>query len=181
MTTTRRSFIKRAAILLLGVAAAPRLAAGAAEAIPFRVVRTVLLRPPKLPSNHRTPEENERLLACVDLLKGALQQRFMRHYSELVRSWRLPRTGLLLERLDTSEYGVVTCDKREALLVAFCHDSVTMEVPKVQPDPALVESWHASEAAAIKDAGGIYVYVDIDAPFEMRLPADATFLDSWEG
>ncbi len=28
MTTTRRSFIKRAAILLLGVAAAPRLAAG---------------------------------------------------------------------------------------------------------------------------------------------------------
>ena len=71
--------------------------------------------------------------------------------------WRMPHTGVLLQRLDTNEWGIVLCDKREAILTAFCHDSVLMEMPPpMTPDPSLVEVWYSTEGEAVRAAGGIW-------------------------
>ncbi len=57
---------------------------------------------------------------------------------------RLSGAGLVLQRLDTAEYGVVPVDKREALL-ALC-------TAQPQVDPATVRSWHPSRRAAVSAA-----------------------------
>jgi hypothetical protein len=216
MTTTRRSFLRRATALLLGAVAAPRLAAGAADAIPFRVVRTVLLRTAGYDVSQRRTQGNrhesrfltgrrpsEPTPAHVHAMDHAARTRWehgdrMRHQADivshidygqaelrlLVEKWRLPRTSVLLQRMDTGEYGVVSCDKREALLVAFCHDSVSLELPPaVTPDPAAVKSWYATEKEAVDAAGGLWLAAIMERTLPkwgVPLTAEADIGPSWE-
>ena len=216
MLPSRRSVLKGLAALL-STPMVPALVAGAAEAIPFRTVRTLLLGRKRTPSaeqvdallvdysSHnswqtykmitgRVPSE-PRLALQMDTCKSlgrtatpiplsTFKNDFDYGRAELriaAARWRMPHTGVLLQRLDTNEWGIVLCDKREAILTAFCHDSVLMEMPPpMTPDPSLVEVWYSTEGEAVRAAGGIWWadagrFLDIDnwkRPVSFKAEAD---------